>query len=263
MGKEISIHLTIQLNHGWLPDESDDRDEPYEPPQALLSTLPASVDLRPRCPPVLNQLGLRSCTANAIANAHLFDQMKQGVARPMLPSRLFIYWNERKRLGLEGQDSGARLRGGMKVLANKGACPETEWPYDPAQVLVKPSEAAYEAARPHRALKYKRLGRAKFDVLRTCLAEGWPFVFGLSLFAEFQSPAVVASGVVPMPADGEHFVGGHAVLAVGYDDASRSFLCMNSQGPTWGQAGFFTLPWDYVTNRDWTQDFWTLREVKG
>jgi len=58
-------------------------------------------------------------------------------------------------------------------------------------------------------------------------------------------------------------VGGHAVLAVGYDDASRSFLCMNSQGPTWGQAGFFTLPWDYVTNRDWTQDFWTLREVKG
>lgn len=245
---------------GWLPDEPDPRDEPYEPPARLAGALPARVDLRPRCPPVLDQGPLRSCTANAIANAHLFDQLRQGVAQPVLPSRLFIYWNERKRLGLQDQDSGARLRGGIKVLAGKGACPEPLWPYDPAQVLARPAEPCFEAALRHRALKYRRLPHVRVDTLRACLAEGWPFVFGFSLFEEFHSPAVARSGVVPMPAD-PHEVGGHAVLAVGYDDAARAFLAMNSQGAGWGQAGCFTLPFDYVTHPHWAHDFWTLRRV--
>lgn len=252
--------MKIELHLGWLRDEPDPRDEPYEAPAALRGALPARVDLRPRCPPVLDQGPLRSCTANAIANAHLFDQLRQGLAQPVLPSRLFIYWNERQRLGLQDQDSGAQLRGGIKVLAGKGACPEPQWPYDTAQVLTRPPAPCYEAALAHRALKYRRLPHVRVDALRACLAEGWPFVFGFSLFAEFHSPAVAQSGVVPMPSDPQA-IGGHAVLAVGYDDAARTFLVMNSQGAGWGQAGFFTLPFDYVTHPDWAHDFWTLRRV--
>lgn len=247
--------------YGCVPDEPDPRDVPYEAPQAVLGALPAAVDLRPKCPPVLDQLLLNSCTAHAIANAHLFDQLKQGCVGPTLPSRLFIYWNERARLKLQDEDSGARLRGGIKVLAHRGACPEPHWPYDPDKVLVKPSDACYQAALPHRAVKYRRLPQRRVEALCACLAEGWPFVFGFSVFAAFDSPAVAASGVVPMPAAGEQPVGGHAVLAVGYDAGARTFLVMNSRGPSWGQRGFFTMPWDYVTDTGRAHDFWTVRLV--
>jgi C1A family cysteine protease len=258
------VRILLKFSHrsfDVIRDEPDPRDQHYEASLSLLRKLPASVDLRPQCPPVLDQLGLRSCTAQAIANAHLFDQMKQEARRPRLPSRLFIYWNERKRLGLEDKDSGATLRGGIKVLARKGACTEGRWPYDPAKVLLKPAKRCFDKATSHRALSYRRLPLRKLKLLQACLAEGWPFVFGFNLFREFDSQAVARSGVVPMPSADDKPVGGHAVLAVGYDSKARRFLVMNSRGPDWGQRGFFTLPFDYVTDTDLTHDAWTVRSV--
>jgi len=51
------------------------------------------------------------------------------------------------------------------------------------------------------------------------------------------------------------------VLAVGYDDASQRFLVRNSWGSGWGQAGYFTLPYAYLTTRGLASDFWTLQIV--
>ncbi len=60
--------------YGWIPDLPDARDHMYAAPPAVLTALPPQVDLRPTCPPVLDQGDLGSCTANAIATAHVFDQ---------------------------------------------------------------------------------------------------------------------------------------------------------------------------------------------
>ena len=77
--------------YGWVPDLPDARDHMYAAPQRVLTALPAQADLRPQCPPVVDQGALGSCTANAIANAHFFEQRKQKATQPFLPSRLFIY----------------------------------------------------------------------------------------------------------------------------------------------------------------------------
>src|SRR5437016_11006671 len=119
--------------YGWVPDLPDQRDQLYSAPVATLQTLPPQMDLQPQCPPVYDQGQLGSCTANAIGAAIQFDRMKQNLSPNFVPSRLFIYYNERVMEGTVSTDSGAQIRDGIKSVAKQGACPEPDWPYDIAK----------------------------------------------------------------------------------------------------------------------------------
>src|SRR6476620_6681848 len=114
---------------GWIPDLPDQRDHLYAAPVTALAKLPTKADLRSKCPPVYDQGQLGSCTANAIGAAHAFAQMRQ-FKRDFMPSRLFIYFNERVMEHTVDSDSGAMIRDGMKSVAKAGVCPESRWPYD-------------------------------------------------------------------------------------------------------------------------------------
>lgn len=247
--------------YGWTPDLPDARDYMYAAPQRVLTALPTKVDLRPQCPPVLDQGALGSCTAHALANAHLFDQRKQKAAQPFLPSRLFIYYNERAMEGTVGSDSGAMIRDGIKSIVQQGVCPEKQWPYTIPKFTRKPTQTCYKEAQKHQAVSYQRLVQ-NFTQCKGCLASGYPFVFGFTVYESFESPEVAKTGTVPMPAAGEKVLGGHAVLAVGYDDAMQRFIVMNSWGTGWGTHGFFTIPYSYLTDADLAADFWTVRLVE-
>src|SRR5580704_12838940 len=115
--------------YGWLPDLPDARDHLFSAPQIALAALPSSADLRSGCPPVYDQEQIGSCTANAIGGAFEFETMKQGLA-DFMPSRLFIYYNERAMEGNTGIDSAGHIREGVKSVSARRVCPETEWPYD-------------------------------------------------------------------------------------------------------------------------------------
>jgi len=247
--------------YGWTPDLPDQRDRLYRAPLIRIGPLPARVDLRPGCPSVYNQGPLGSCTANAIAGAIAFDQLKQALADPFTPSRLFIYYNERLIEGTVDEDAGAMIRDGIKSVAKQGAPHETLWPYTIARFRTRPVKPAYIDARKHPALLYERIMR-DLDQCRGCLASGFPFVFGFSVFDSFESAAVAKTGKVPMPAPSERLLGGHAVLAVGYDHAARRFLVRNSWGPSWGRAGYFTMPYDYLIEAGLSDDFWSITLVQ-
>jgi len=247
--------------YGWQPDLPDQRDHLFTVPKPLADQLPASVDLRTKCPNVLDQGQLGSCTANALGNAHLFSQMKQPGGEDLLPSRLFIYWNERNLEGSVDSDSGAQIRDGIKVLAKLGAPPENIWPYEIANFATKPTAKAYKVALSHQAVTYQRVTQS-LPELKGALAVGFPVVFGFTVYESFESEAVAKSGVAPLPGPTERSVGGHAVMAVGYDDSKQVFHVMNSWGVGWGQKGFFTLPYAYLASSDLAADFWTLRLVK-
>ena len=246
--------------YGWTPDLPDQRDRMYSAPLRRLGALPPTVDLRSACPPVVDQGDLGSCTANAIAGALQFDQMKEAQADIFPPSRLFIYYNERVIEHTVNEDSGAMIRDGIKSVAKDGAPHETLCPYDIAKFKDKPSAAAYKDALKHRAILYQRLTQT-LDQLKGCLASGYPFVFGFSVYESFESQAVAKNGKVPMPKAKEKLLGGHAVLAVGYDDASKRFTVRNSWGTGWGLAGYFTIPYAYLTDGNLADDFWTIKQV--
>jgi C1A family cysteine protease len=246
---------------GWIPDLPDARDHLYSAPVAVMGAMPTKVDLRPSCPPVFNQGQLGSCTANAIGNAHRFDQLKQNKGKSFAPSRLFIYYNERDMEGTVGEDSGAMIRDGIKSIAQLGVCDEKDWPYVITKFTNKPSATCYQDALEHQALSYQRVTQT-LTQLKGCLASGYPFVFGFTVYESFESAAVAKSGDVPLPSDGEQVLGGHAVLAVGYDDSKLRFIVMNSWGTDWGKKGFFTMPYSYLTDANLADDFWTVRIVE-
>jgi len=248
---------TKVFKFGWQPDLPDFRDQLYS--AAAPIELPSKLDLTSACPPVCDQGALGSCTANAIGALYEFVQRKETKAF-FMPSRLFIYYNEREIEGTVAVDAGARLRDGMKSVNKTGVCPETDWPYIISRFTKKPSSDCYEEALDHRVIAYKRVTQ-NLEQMKTCLAEGYPFVFGFTVYESFQSIAVAKTGLVPMPLPSEKTIGGHAVTCVGYDDEKQAFLIRNSWGPNWGLEGYCWMPYAYVTNAYMSADFWTIRQT--
>jgi C1A family cysteine protease len=242
--------------YGYIPDLPDYRDLLLAAPGG---PLPPSADLRAHCPPVYDQGQLGSCTANAIAAAIQYDEIKQGLPS-RAPSRLFVYYNERAIEGTVSTDSGAMIRDGIKSVNKVGVCPESEWPYLIRNYAKQPLHLCYLHAADTEAVQYQRVTR-DLDHMRACLADGYPFVFGFSVYASFESRVVALDGVVPMPKRGESLLGGHAVMAVGYDDASDRFIVRNSWGTQWGDGGYCTMPYAYLTTRGLSSDYWTIRSV--
>ena len=122
---------------------------------------------------------------------------------------------------------------------------------------MKPSASCYKEALKHIITSYNRI--MTLDEMRACLAEGFPFVFGFTVYESFETQKVAQTGVVNMPKSGEKQVGGHAVLAVGYKDSAKRFIVRNSWSDKWGMKGYFTIPYDYVADRNLSDDFWTIR----
>jgi C1A family cysteine protease len=187
--------------------------------------------------------------------------LKQGLTN-FMPSRLFIYYNERVAEGDVASDNGAQIRDGVKSVAQLGVCNETQWPYDTTQFAVKPGDDCYQSALANLVEQYISLDNTDINQLKSCLSEGNPFVFGFTVYQSFEGPIVAQTGVLPMPAANEASIGGHAVLAVGYDDAQNAFIVRNSWGANWGLAGYFYMPYNYMTNPDLTSDFWVIKLVE-
>ncbi len=258
--------------YNWKPDLPDQRDFLFSERVSAPTTLPSTVDLRSQCSPVFDQGQIGSCTGNALAGAIEFLELKELKAKGPAStdpevftkgkfahaSRLFIYYNERLIEGTTGQDAGAQLRDGVKCLVQYGVCRESTWKYGSPDLLKKPSAKAYDEAKPHSISTYLRI--QTLDEMKQCLATGFPFAFGFTVYESFESQAVATSGVMPMPEPSERVLGGHAVLAVGYDDASERLIVRNSWGAKWGQKGYFTMPYAYATAKKLAQDFWTIRK---
>lgn len=260
------------LRLGWNPDLPDHRDFQYSAPLAKLIALPPKVDLRKGCPPVYNQGDLGSCTANAIAGGVQFDRRKSGQKPDFLPSRLFIYYNERNIEHHVHYDAGARIRDGIKAVSKLGVCSEKEWPYSniapPTEDAPFPPNApagqtppakCYADAKKYKVLSYQRISQS-LSQMRGCLAEGYPFAFGFTVYSKWYNNP---TAVLPTPAANESAVGGHAVLAVGYDDAKQLFTFRNSWGAQVGDKGHFYMPYSYLTDAGLANDFWTIRGISG
>ena len=275
-----------EFSGGWVPDTPDIRDTYQVLSSQILEALPPVVDLRANESmkfPIFDQGQLGSCTANAISAAVTFAYYKQKSALKIthtdnsnndnhitienpfyIGSRLFIYYNERVMENSINSDAGAMIRDGIKSINRKGVCKETPtWPYDINKFTQKPSNQAYQEAMLHQALQYRRIDNTNIDNLKGCLSQGFPFVFGFTVYSSFMTAAVAKTGIMPMPAANERVMGGHAVLGVGYDDNKKLFTVRNSWGQGWGDQGYFYMPYDYITNSNLCDDFWNVTMMEA
>jgi len=266
LGENKTTKQNTSHGYGWLPDLPDHRDKTYSvlykvtPPVPL----PQIVDLRSTDSPIFDQGQLGSCTGNALAGALQFIEKKveeKDKVSYMTLSRLFIYYSERAIENTINSDSGAAIRDGIKALATLGSCSENCWPYDISKFTNQPYHACYVSAAKHKISSYYRLNT--LDDMRHCLSSGYPFVFGFSVYDSFESENVATTGIVPMPQSDEQLLGGHAVTAIGYNDTDKRFIVRNSWGTSWGQNGYFTIPYEYLADRNLSDDFWTIRKEEG
>jgi C1A family cysteine protease len=252
---------TVKKNvkYGWKRDLPDIRDLKYVPMKQGI-TLPALVDLRYLCPAPYDQTTLGSCTANATAGLSEFVLMRESKGT-FVPSRLAIYYWTRLLEGDPTQDNGAELRDALKVVNTYGVPHESLWWYDVAKFAVKPNAAVVADAAKNKVTKFTSIDNTNLNDMKSCLAGGTPFVFGFTAYPELESDAVAKSGILPMPTGKEQPIGGHAVCAVGYDDSKSMFIVRNSWGASWGLSGYFYMPYKYLTNKDLSDDFWTIESI--
>jgi len=297
--------MTDQVGMGWLPDYPDCRDYTAEHDEVASSlkllgqkdsvktmlvkvgvarkargigakstaaSLPASADLRAWCSPIENQGSLGSCTANAgVGVVEYFENRAFG--KHINASRLFLYKATRNMLHWTG-DTGAFLRSTMGAMALFGVPPEEYWKYVVADFDREPPAFCYAFAQNYQAINYYRLDTpgtatgALLTAIMTNLAAGLPAMFGFTVYSSYTQAAT--TGEIPYPAPGERIVGGHAIVAVGYDNNKRiknsnpkaaatkgALLIRNSWGTGWGSAGYGWLPYEYVL-KGLAVDWWSL-----
>ncbi len=271
---------------GWLPDYPDHRDYTMDHKEIksmvkkigvtepLKMSIPNAKDLRTWCPPIENQYTLGSCTANAGVGIIEYYERK-AFGKHIDASRLFLYKATRNLLHWTG-DTGAFLRTTMGAMVLFGVPPEEYWPYIVDDFEKEPSAFCYAFAQNYQAIKYFRLDplltpkNVLLKRIKALIAYGLPAMFGFTVFNSINQSG--DDGKIPSPCPGEKIAGGHAVVAVGYDDqlaihnticgtdTTGALLIRNSWGTQWGDKGYGWLPYDYVL-KGLAIDWWTL--LKG
>ena len=219
------------------------------------------VDFRSKSnmPPVYDQQDIGSCTAQALCAAYSF------LSPEVNGSRLFLYYNERLRDFQNGDnnvtiDDGSSLTNGIKCLQIYGVCPEVDWPYDTTKYAVIPPTICYTNALNYKAIEVYNVKRNIID-MKNSLSLGIPFVIGILIYSSFESDKAIKKGIVHMPNPNEQLLGGHAVLVCGYNDSKKQWIVRNSWGTSWGDKGYFYLPYRYLLNSNLSSDFWAIKTV--
>jgi len=286
-----------KMGMGWLPDYPDFRDHTinHNEVSARLKALgqkdsiktmlakigvdkpakmqiPVSADLREWFSPIEDQESLGSCTANAgVGLVEYFE--KRAMGKHIDASRLFLYKATRNMSHSKG-DTGSFLRTTMSALVLFGVPPEEYWPYVTADFDKEPTAFCYAFAQNYQAIDYYRLdppGTDKSELLKnikTNLAAGLPSMFGFAVYSSYEQAGT--SGKIPYPVAGDKNVGGHAIIAAGYDDKMKikntasgaketigALLIRNSWGEDWGEKGYGWLPYEYVL-KGLAVDWWSL-----
>ena len=275
---------SVPFSMGWMRDLPDVRDytPEHEEVAGILSSVaagaalgdapPPSVDLRKWCSPIEDQRTIGSCTANAAVGIVEYYQ-RRAFNKHLDGSRLFVYKATRNLLGMTG-DTGAYLRSAMGALCSFGVPPEKYWPYDVAKYDVEPPAFVYALGQSYQAEAFYRLdpgGTPPADILaaiKSHLQAGIPPMFGFTVYDSI-SQAASNKGRIPFPIATDRVAGGHAIVAVGYDDTLEikhsgapaptrgALIIRNSWGTGWGDRGYGYLPYEYVLRRV-AVDWWAL-----
>jgi C1A family cysteine protease len=280
-----------RVGMGWLPDYPDIRDYTFQSRELMAKKeihslvsptglggagsidLLEMVDLRKWCPKVEHQGMIGSCTAHAgVGIVEYYERRAFG--KHIDASRLFLYKTTRNLAELEG-DAGAFIRSTMGALVLFGVPPEKYWPYTDGvpDFDQEPSAFCYSFAENYKSIKYFRHDaphlseEAVLSSLKRSISAGVPAMFGFTVYNSLEHAQ--RDGKIPFPTGGERILGGHAVVAVGYDDRMEirnpdsdkptvgALLIRNSWGDGWGDAGYGWLPYEYVL-RELAMDFWSI-----
>ena len=246
-----------------------------------VSSIRNSVDLRQYTGAIEDQKSYGSCVGNSVCSAGEYILQKNNAFIDL--SRLFVYYNARRATAdalakLDIEDTGTSIYIALGQTTKAGIASEALWTYE-SGVNAKPSDETYFDGSKRLVGRYERCGyehidfmnvantrkRNKLNDILIALHSNIPVNFGMWLHRDFFSVkgelsthGYTRTNISPTS---EGFVGGHALLIVGYDLTTKRFLIENSWGTAWGDNGYGSIPFDVILSNGF--DFFVIREFAG
>jgi hypothetical protein len=229
--------------------------------------LPSFVDLSGSLPPAGDQGMQNSCVGWAVAYGYKTFQEGQEQAWDLSDpdhqfSSSYVY-NQRTTADCT-RDSGMSVPDGMTILVQQGCAPFSVFPYTGGDPCVIPDESQRAIAGQYKTRSFGLLfigpGTANLSVLKGHLAQGDAFVLTFPVYPNFYESSC-EDLVIGEPEQAEMFLGGHAVLVVGYDDAIGGFKFLNSYGLDWMCDGLAYLSYSFVQRYAW--EGWIMEDAVG
>lgn len=215
----------------------------------FLGELPTKKNNKELLPESYDQANIQSSAANAVATlVEVYNKKKE--IKAYVPSRLFLYFNDRLGWGLEKIDFGGSISGTIEAVRKYGVAKEKDWYYDVSKVLKKPPQTLYKKALKNK-VEFHKLGQ-DLATLKACIAADKVFVCGVTVYDSFAEG--MKTGVVKVPDFNDNELGGLALVVYGYDDETKTFLVTSN----YGKEGHFSVPYDYLTNVDLADEFYTI-----
>jgi hypothetical protein len=224
--------------------------------------VPMQVDLRNNllagCLQVRDQTDCGWCTVHALGGMLDAFYCAEGCPSPRV-SMAHLYWNGHDN-SLSDCGFGWAVTDAVSALMTTPLVPESVWPYTGSargMTARRPSDAELRAQGRYRAMGSRIIrggdlwggGDNMIRSLQRALASGRTVVAWSGLC--FNHGWKSGTGIIPAPTrpcgrNGGAYDGYHAYLLVGYDEAERTFLMLNSWGDSWGRNGYARLSYDFV-----------------
>tara|TARA_B110000208_G_C11799546_1_gene441260 strand:- start:2051 stop:2863 length:813 start_codon:yes stop_codon:yes gene_type:complete len=255
--EEASIDTKM---YGWIPDHPNYNDNTYDAPIKNL-LINRKIDLRLNCPGICNRKNIGSSVAHAICYVYEYNIIKHDMNNIFIPSKLFLYFNQRLLKHTQEFDCGSSIRDGLSILDKIGICSEVVYPYDISLIYDKPSDEIYEEASHNKGIEYYKI-KPIITNIKTLLQDSIPIIFGFGIYSSFENQVSDNGFTIKIPQENEKFIGGSCGVCVGFNDEKQAFIIMNSKGVEWGDKGYFYMPYLYLTNNNLCSNFWIIKNNK-
>ena len=241
----------MSRKYTWKPDVPDHRDFYF----SVAAPIPQKINRLGLENPIEDQGNLGSCTGNSSTT------MVEIILESPQLSRLMAYYNGRLIENTVKEDSGCMIRDVIKGISKYGVCSESLCPYVISKFKNKPTKIAYNDGLKivSKISSYQRI--LDLTSMKVAIASGYPVTFGFSVPEYFCTREMSTTAFLPLPSFRDKIIGGHAVVAVGFDDtAPIPFIWVrNSWGANWGMQGYFKMDQRWFTSpAKLADDMWTI-----
>jgi len=250
MGGYFSYSI-CKHKYNWYRDSLDQRDviKSY----SIKTPLEEHIDLRKHCPGIYNSK-LNDSVTSSLAGIYEYYKILEDKNFIDIPSRLFMYYNERQLLNTIPQDSGSQIRIGLRAMNKFGVSMEKFWKYNIENLVVKPPDKCY--INSDKLISYYRLIQ-DLNTLKQSLIKKRPFIFGCSIYKDYLLSAL-NGGIILLPKKDEEVIDYISFMCVGFDDNKGCFIIRNNRGLSWGDGGYGYIPYRYILNKNLSTDFWSF-----
>jgi C1A family cysteine protease len=213
------------------PTEGAAAEAPESPVQAAL---PAACDWRDRngnwVTAIRDQGSCGSCWAFALAG------VLESLVKIVRNVHTDFDLSEQTMVGCSGAGDcdGGYLSLGAEFLRKTGIPREECYPYSATDGSCRPCPEWL--SRTVRVTSWDSFVNRSKAVLQAALLDA-PIATAMDVYSDLYH---YRSGVYERTA-GAVYVGGHAVIIIGYNDAEGYWICKNSWGANWGENGFFRI----------------------